>query len=93
MVTPPEHREGYSRHSGSYGDSRGESPKGLVSDRGEGSQSGSPKDKGKGKDQGQTGEDRRRSSGNGRHDPGGKSSSRKASGPANRLVSGVFIRY
>lgn len=92
-MTPPEHMEGYSRHDGSHNDSLRESPREISSDRGERSQSGFRKDKGKAKGQSQTGDDRRRSNGNGRHDPGGKSSGRNASGPANRLVSGVFIRY
>ena len=92
-VTPPDEMAGISRHSASYTGSRCESPNDFPSGRAQRSESSSPKDKGKKRDNDNKGDDRRRSGGNGRHEPSGNGGKRKDSGPNNRLVSGVFIRY
>ena len=92
-VTPPEDMRGVSRHGTSHSDPRHEVSKDFSSNTGQRSKSDSPKGKGKEREGDNGGGERRRSSGNGRHDPERNGSGRKESGPANRLVHGVFIRY
>jgi hypothetical protein len=78
------------RRHGSQTGSRRESPNEDPAERSHSSKSNSPKGKGKAREEDDEGESRRRSSGNDRHAPGGR---KKTSGPGNKLVSGVFIRY
>jgi hypothetical protein len=92
-ITPPDEICAGTRHTVTQSGSRHENPKDTGSDRGQGSSGGSPKGKGKEREREEPGEGRRRS-GNGRHDSAAGSGNRKGSaGPANKLVSGVFIRY
>jgi hypothetical protein len=78
------------RRHGSQTGSQRESPKDDPSERSLSSKSNSPKGKGKAREEDAGGESRRQSSGNDRHAPGDR---KKTSGPGNKLVSGVFIRY
>ena len=89
-VSPPQEIS-TSRQGASQSGSRQESPKDYA-ERKYSSHSSSPKGKGKEKERESSGESRKRSSASERHQSG-DTSRRKPIGPAERLVSGVFIRY